>query len=535
MVSAEAVPFAKTGGLADAVSALSIALHKQGHDVRIVLPRYYNIDKKNLKKLEGPMGVPCGYREEWTAVYTADMPLKSHVSVKTAGSGDAGGADAGKKECPLPLYFIDHEQAFGRDGVYGTAQETDFEDNPFRFAILCQAAFKLCKKLHWYPDIFHVHDWSAAFAAVLLKFNEHTEVQSPFFRSASVLTIHNLGYQGIYGKHNYPCLGLAWEHFYAAGFEDYDRMNFLKAGITSADMLTTVSPTYAAEIQNAAYGFRMDGLLRARADDLTGILNGVDTDVWNPASDTKIPFQYIDSDCSTDDAGSGGYNAGSGERGGKAKNKAALQKLFGFEVNPDIPLIAMISRFADQKGIAELFAPGFGCVYDMCSNIKLQFAVLGSGEKWCEDELRVLQAKLPNFRCRIGYDDSLSHLMEAGADFFLMPSRYEPCGLNQMYSLLYGTLPIVRRTGGLADTVENYNEQTGAGTGFMFDDLTPQSVYNTVGWAIHTWYNKKEHIYAMRNRAMKMKQQLGWDKSAQKYADVYAKALKRREDVCTDR
>lgn len=171
----------------------------------------------------------------------------------------------------------------------------------------------------------------------------------------------------------------------------------------------------------------------------------------------------------------------------------------------------------------------------MCSNIKLQFAVLGSGEKWCEDELRVLQAKLPNFRCRIGYDDSLSHLMEAGADFFLMPSRYEPCGLNQMYSLLYGTLPIVRRTGGLADTVENYNEQTGAGTGFMFDDLTPQSVYNTVGWAIHTWYNKKEHIYAMRNRAMKMKQQLGWDKSAQKYADVYAKALKRREDVCTDR
>ena len=481
MVSAEAFPFAKTGGLADAVSALAVALHKQGCDVRIVMPRYYGINKNILQKLEGPLGIPCGYKEEWAAVYTACMPPTDS----------------------LPVYFIDHEQAFGRDGVYGSADESDFHDNPFRFAVLCQSVFQLCRKLSWFPDIIHAHDWSASLAPVLLRFNER---RGEFVHTASVLTVHNLGYQGIYGKHLYPSMGLAWEHFYSSGFEDWDKMNFLKAGLTSADVLSTVSPTYAREIQTAEQGFRMDGLLKSRQKDLFGILNGVDTDVWNPASDKKIAERYT---------------AKTIEK--KCENKAALQRLLGLDVNPDIPLVVMISRLADQKGIGELFGPAYGCAYSLCSDIRLQFAVLGSGEKWCERELLTLQDKLPNFRCRIGYDDALSHLMEAGADFFLMPSRYEPCGLNQMYSLLYGTLPIVHRTGGLADTVENYDEQTGEGTGFMFDDLTPKSIYNTVGWAVYAWYNKKSHIEKMKKRAMG--RHFGWSESAKKYEELYETAL----------
>ena len=482
MVTSEAVPFAKTGGLADAVSALSIALTELGHDVRIILPRYYKIDREKLELLPEPMSVHCGFGEVWTAVYKSVLPGKT----------------------PVPIYFIDHEQLFGRDGIYGTPQETDFHDNPERFTLLSQSAFQLCRKLDWIPDIIHAHDWSAALTPVLLKFKER---YNGFEKTASIFTIHNLGYQGIYGKHKFHVTGLDWNVFYAAGFEDYDSMNFLKAGLVSADFLTTVSPTYAKEIQNPAFGFRMDGILRYRSENLVGILNGVDTNVWNPAIDKKIVTNYTSASISK-----------------KIDNKLALQEKMGLEINPDIPLIGIITRLADQKGISEIFAPTYGCAYNLCKDMKLQFVILGSGESWCENEIRTLQCNLPNLRAFIGYDDGLSHLIEAGSDFFLMPSRYEPCGLNQMYSLLYGTLPIVRRTGGLADTVENYNEATGDGTGFVLDDLTPQSIYDTVGWAIYAWYNKKDHIEKMKKRAMSSN--FGWDESAKKYENVYEEALK---------
>lgn len=482
MVTSEAVPFAKTGGLADAVSALSIALTELGHDVRIILPRYYKIDREKLELLPEPMSVHCGFGEVWTAVYKSVLPGKT----------------------PVPVYFIDHEQLFGRDGIYGTPQETDFHDNPERFTLLSQSAFQLCRKLDWIPDIIHAHDWSAALAPVLLKFKER---YNGFEKTASIFTIHNLGYQGIYGKHKFHVTGLDWNVFYSAEFEDYDSMNFLKAGLVSADFLTTVSPTYAKEIQNPAFGFRMDGILRYRSENLVGILNGVDTNVWNPAIDKKIVTNYTAASISK-----------------KIDNKLALQEKMGLEINPDIPLIGIITRLADQKGISEIFAPTYGCAYNLCKDMKLQFVILGSGESWCENEIRTLQCNLPNLRAFIGYDDGLSHLIEAGSDFFLMPSRYEPCGLNQMYSLLYGTLPIVRRTGGLADTVENYNEATGDGTGFILDDLTPQSIYDTVGWAIYAWYNKKDHIEKMKKRAMSSN--FGWDESAKKYENVYEEALK---------
>jgi starch synthase len=480
MVTSEAVPFAKTGGLADAVSALSIALAEQGHDVRIVMPRYYRIDRSKLTLIPGPMGVHPGYQEIWTGAYESVLP--------------------GSK---VPVYFIDHEQSYGRDGIYGVPGETDFNDNPQRFSLLGHAAFQLCRKIQWIPDVIHAHDWAAALAPILLKFNER---QGEFAHTASVFTIHNIGYQGVYGKHLFPYTGLSWDNFYAAGFEDWDRMNFLKAGLVSSDKLTTVSPTYAREIQRPEYGFRMDGILRYRTADLSGILNGVDTETWNPAKDPLIAANYT---AKTLDK--------------KAANKEALQKKMGLPVDPDVPIVGIVTRLADQKGVSELFGPAYGSAARICAEIKLQMVVLGSGEAWCESELSALNKNLPNFSAYIGYDESLSHLIEAGSDFFLMPSRYEPCGLNQMYSLLYGTLPIVRRTGGLADTVENYNEQTGEGTGFILDNLTPQSIYDTVGWAAYAWYNKKDHIRAMQKRGMG--QEFGWDVSAKRYLEVYASAL----------
>ncbi len=493
MTASEAVPYAKTGGLADAVSALSIALSRLGHDVRVVMPRYYSVDKQGLELLDGPMGVPvggpggwpAGLGEEWCAVYRSVLP----------------GSDADQ---PVRVYFIDHEAYFGRDGIYGTPAEPDFGDNPRRFTFFSRAAFQLCRKIGWYPQVLHAHDWPTALVPVFLK---HGERQGPFAGTVSVLTIHNLGYQGVYGKDSYSYSRLGWDLFRSAGFEDWDRMNLLKAGLTCADRLTTVSPTYAEETRTHAYGFRMDGILRARSEAYTGILNGIDDEVWNPAKDAYIPETY-----------------GPKNVAGKAAAKAALQKEFGLPIDPELPVIGMVTRLTEQKGVGELFGPSYGSAWSICTDMKLQLVLLGSGEKWCENELRSLTSRLPNFKAVIGYNERLSHLIEAGSDFFLMPSRYEPCGLNQMYSLAYGTLPIVRRTGGLADTVENYDQETGAGTGFMFEDLTPRAVYDTVGWAVWAYYNRPKHILAMRQRGMAI--DFSWERSAQKYIALYEDLLK---------
>lgn len=484
MVSAEAVPFAKTGGLADAVSAMAVALAKKGHDVRIIMPRYYRIDRKKLAQLEGPMGILAGQSEAWAAVYEGKLP---------------------ENDVHVPVYFIDHEESFGRDGIYGTKAEPDFHDNPYRFALLCHGAFQLCRKLDWFPDVMHAHDWSAALVPVILK---NVVRHGPFANTASVLTIHNLGYQGVYGKFQFPALGLDWGLYYGAGLEHNGAINLLQAGVSCADMITTVSPTYAHEMQTVEGGFGMDGLLRVRSEVIKGIVNGCDLETWNPATDKLLPENYSASKIA-----------------GKAKCKALLQERMGLPVRPDVPLIGMVTRLVDQKGIAEVFAPDYGSIYRMCDSMDLQFAILGSGEKWCEDEISSLASRLPNMRAMIGYDETLSHLIEAGSDFFLMPSHYEPCGLNQMYSLLYGTLPIVRNTGGLADTVQNYNEKTGEGTGFMFDAITPSAVYDTVGWAVYAYYNKKEHIAEMQKRGMES--DFSWGRSADEYFNVYKEALAR--------
>ena len=481
MVSAEATPFAKTGGLADVVSALAGNLSLLGHEVKIVLPRYYKIDRRNLKKMEGPLGVPVGTGHEWTAVYTTTLPGFDKVEV-----------------C-----FLDHENCFGRDGIYGTKHETDFHDNPYRFSLLCHGALQVCNKLGWFPDIVHAHDWSAALANVLIK--HVCRFQHPFRNTASVFTIHNMGYQGVYGKDKFPDLALDWNLYYGAGFEKEGNINLLQAGISCADMVTTVSPTYSKEIQTSEGGFGLDGLLRVRSDVVRGIVNGVDTEIWSPSKDKLIPHRFSAKDLS-----------------GKELCKKELQKYFSLP-QKDVPIIGMIGRLVSQKGIAELIAPNFGCLWDICKTMDVQIVLLGTGERWAEDEILELQEKLPNFKAKIGYNEELSHLIEAGSDFFLMPSRYEPCGLNQLYSQIYGTLPIVHRTGGLNDTVQNYDEKTGDGTGFMFDHLTPSAIYDTVGWAVYAYYNKKDHIKKMRLRAMK--QDFSWQVSCHEYEQVYREAL----------
>lgn len=489
MVSSEAVPFAKTGGLADAVSALSLALSRLGHDVRIVMPRYYSVDCSGLEKIDDPMGVPMGHGEQWCAVYTSVLP----------------GSDS---KNPVSVYFLDHEQYFGRDGVYGIPSEPDFSDNPLRFTFLSSAAFQLCRKLQWFPDILHAHDWPSALVPVFLKYRERKE---EFLHTHSVFTIHNLGYQGVYDKSFFLYTGLDWNVFTESGFEDWDKMNMLKAALISADKLTTVSPTYAEETKTQTYGFRMNSILTARSSDYTGILNGIDEEVWNPEKDTLLPATYNYRDLS-----------------GKRTNKIALQKEFSLSLDPDIPVIGMVTRLTEQKGVGELFGPAYGSAWSICSDMKLQMVLLGSGEEWCEKELKNLSAKLPNFKVLIGYSEKTSHLIEAGSDFFLMPSRYEPCGLNQMYSLAYGTPPIVRNTGGLADTVENYNQETGSGTGFVFEQLSPRSIYDTVGWAVWAYYNRPAHIESMRVRGMQ--QNFSWKQSAKKYTDLY-KSFNKNTDI----
>lgn len=486
MIASEAVPFAKSGGLADVVTALSKQLKVFGHDVRIVMPRYYKIDRDKLDKLPAPLGIPLGFGETWNAVYQTILP-------GTENEGDG-----------VPVYFIDNESLYGRSGLYGEGGGS-YDDNAARFVNLTRGAFQLCKMLGWYPDIMHTHDWQSATAAMLLN---TWEKDGYFTKTGSVLTIHNLGYQGWFPKEDIHLFQLQWDEFYSSGLEKSDSLNFLKCGIMNSDIITTVSPTYAREILGPL-GEGLQGELSQRSGDLYGILNGMDYDEWNPETDKFIQHKFSVKDLS-----------------GKAKMKELLQKRFGLEVDPKKPLFGIVSRFAEQKGFGALCGPAHGSLYSICRDMDVQFIILGTGDYWCEHELSELSGKLPNLRVFVGFNNELAHSIEAGADFFLMPSAYEPCGLNQMYSLRYGTLPIVRSTGGLADTVECYNEATGDGTGFVFNDLTPQAIYNVCGWATWAWYEKQDHIKKMQQKAMA--QRFSWEDSARKYENIYFAAFEKR-------
>jgi starch synthase len=481
MISSECAPFAKTGGLADVVGALPTALKKEGHEAIVVMPLYsaVNREKFKLRPSAAPFGVWMGNCQEWCAVWESDA---------------AG----------FTTYFIEFNKYFDRFGYYHDAQMNDYLDNAERFGFLCLAALQWCRAAGFDPDVVHTHDWQSAPAACYLK--DWYSLDPVLGRTAGVLTIHNLSYQGVYSASCMPYLGIGREHFHPDKYESWGKLNLLKAGIFSADLVTTVSPNYARETKTAELGCGLAPYLNRRGDDYRGILNGVDYTQWNPETDPTLPARYTAADLS-----------------GKAVCKRALQERFHLEADATIPVVGVVSRFASQKGLDQLAQVIEGLVNDM----RVQFVVLGSGDKGLEAFFGDLPRRYPGrIGTWIGYDDPLSHLIEAGSDFFVMPSVFEPCGLNQLYSLRYGTLPIVRATGGLDDTVEQYDEARGTGTGFKYADANPTALYFCVGWAVSTWYDRPKHFAALQQNAMK--QDFSWDRSAAAYVELYRRALSKR-------
>jgi starch synthase len=476
-IAAECTPFAKIGGKADVVAGLAKALRRLGHDARVVIPLYASIDRAKHNLQPGPGGcVHMGNNiEHWF------------------------GTAEGRIDDEVPVWFIDYDSYFGRPGLYD-GPYGHYHDNAYRFAMLSKAALQLCKDRPFIPDIVHLHDWPTALAAVFLK--TWDRILSPLSDTASVLTIHNVGHQGQYPADVFAYIGISGDHFTPDKFEDHRAVNLLKAGIHFADAITTVSPAHAQEILTPEGGLGLAPFLNNRRADLFGILNGVDYDHWNPAIDQHLPARFTPTDLT-----------------GKSVCKAALQQQFNLELRPEVPVFGIVSRFAHQKGFTLLR----DVLPATLNEMSLQLVVLGEGDADTENFFRWLQSAYPGrVGAHIGFAEGLSHLIEAGSDFFLMPSLYEPCGLNQIYSLKYGTLPIVRATGGLTDTVINYDEATGQGTGFQFWNATPAALHNTIGWAVATWFDRPRHIAQLRQQAMA--QNFGWQTSAQRYLEVYRHA-----------
>ena len=483
-IVSESVPFAKTGGLADVAGALPVKLAEAGHHVRVVMPYYASIPRERMQANDPPfsMNLWMGDTEEWCLVHPQKIRKDLHY------------------------YFIDFQKYFFREGLYHNHEMQDYEDNPERFAFLSQAALYLCKTLHIKADIVHVHDWQTSPALAYLKTHHWN---CPYLGAAAgVLTIHNIGYQGKYPRRGYGYLGFRDEDFIPEIFEDYGGINLLKGGIHFADIVNTVSPAYANETLTPEYSHGLDPFLRKKGDRYIGILNGVDYEEWDPSADRHIAHKY-----------------GPRNLNGKNTCKADLQERMGLYRQEHIPVIGIVSRMAEQKGL-HLLAD---CIEAIVNNMQVQFAILGSGDPGLEAYFGSLPEKYPGLiGVRIGYDNALAHAVEAGSDFFLMPSLYEPCGLNQIYSLRYGTLPIVRATGGLDDTVEQYDESTGEGTGFKFYDATPRAIYDTAGWAVSSYYDRPEHYREMQRRAMT--RDFSWEKSTVRYEEAYARAKEAKRD-----
>jgi starch synthase len=477
-VASECAHFVKAGGLGDVVAALPVALRARGIDVRVVIPRYDVIESERLKRHSAPLGIPLGAGEAWAGVYESTLV----------------GSD-------VPIYLLDHQELFGRGYLYdppgGVAA-----DNLVRFAMLCRGALQLCRYLGWFPDVVHVHDWPTALVPIYLN---TLEMHGPLGATASVLTIHNLAHQSKFPASDLWATHVPWSEFRPDGLEDMGAVNPFKGGLYQATKLTTVSQRYADEIRTSAGGAGLDALLRFRAGDLVGILNGIDEKVWNPRTDPALAAPF-DAD----------------EFAGKALCKRMLQRELGLADRPDVPLIGVISRLSAQKGTDVILA-----ALSRLLDLDVQVVILGSGDPAAEGYLQMRSHYGGDrFRAWVGFNDGLAHRIEAGSDLFLMPSRFEPCGLNQMYSQRYGTLPIVRATGGLDDTVENYVPATGEGTGFKLWDLGVDSLVATVKWAADTYRLEPHAFRAMQRRAM-MKR-FGWEIAAARYAEVYEWAVAAR-------
>jgi starch synthase len=477
-VASEAVPFAKTGGLADVIGALPTALARLGHHVDVVMPRYRGITAgENAGRLTVRLG---------GQVTDADILI--------AGAG------------PVRTIFVDHPQYFDRDFLYGTAGQ-DYPDNPERYAFLALAALEWAASQPVRFDVVHAHDWQAGLVPMLLHTGRAATTLGPL---PSLFTIHNLAYQGVFDASWLPRLGLGWDLMRIDALEYWGRISYLKGGLMFSRKITTVSPRYAQEIQTPEYGFGFDGILRYRGDDVVGILNGIDYDLWDPARDPHLPERYDSS-----------------RLVGKQASKRAVLERFGMPVDEGTlarPLVGLISRLVAQKGF-DLIA----LLAEELPALGASFVLLGNGDRRYEDLWLGLAARHPDrFGTRIGFDDALAHLIEAGADLFLMPSRFEPCGLNQMYSLRYGTVPLVRAVGGLYDTVTNFDQQTGTGTGFTFDEYSAQALLNTLRWALGIYQDRA----AWRRIQLEgMKLDFSWDASARQYVKVYERAMGEKNGI----
>ncbi len=475
--ASEMTPFAKTGGLADVASALPKYLARLGHKVVVVLPRYYNINRANLEFAFSHLRVSMGSLGTlWAGVYRKRLANN------------------------LTVYFIDYEEYFGRSNLYTDDRGFAYPDNAQRFIFFSRATLELARRLDFSPDIIHANDWHTAPLPIWLNSSLRND---PFFKnSRSIFTIHNLQHQGIFDASTFEYLELSPKHFNPFELEALGALNLMKGAIYHADKISTVSPSYAKEIQTPQFGFGLQEHIKAHSYKLRGILNGVDYEEWNPATDSYLIANYD-----------------IGYMEGKAKCKRDLQARMLLNIREDLPLIGFVGRFASQKGI-ELIA---SVMYRLVK-LPAQWVFLGSGEKWAEEFFRDIARDFESVGSFIGYSEEFAHKIEAGSDLFLMPSLFEPCGLNQIYSLRYGTLPIVRAVGGLDDTVENFDPSNYSGDGFKFWDATSEALYNTIKWAIDTWHNDKEAIYLMQKEAMS--QRFSWEKSAKEYEALYNEALK---------
>jgi starch synthase len=482
--AAEVVPYAKVGGLADVAGALPKALEQLDVDVRLAMPLYGSISREEfgIQKVSGtePISVPVGH--EKAALWCAQLP-------------DSG----------VEVYFLDNQRFFGRPGVYSDPHTgKGYADNALRFAFFGRAVLEWIRRADWRPDLIHANDFHCGLMAAYMRMNY---AQDPVLAGIkTVYSIHNLAYQGRFPMKIFPELDLPQELAQPMGaVEFFGEINYMKAGLVFADVINTVSERYAREIQeNAEFGAGLEGVLRSRSADLYGILNGVDYTQWNPEDDQLIAHHY-----------------GPGDLSPKGKNKTALRKAFGLpESGQEQPVIGMISRLADQKG--------FDLVLQVAKKIlalDLQLVILGTGEKKYHRRLQALQQKCPlKLGLALTFDNRLAHQIEAGADMFLMPSRYEPCGLNQMYSLRYGTIPIVRATGGLADTIVDVDHDPDAGNGFVFREYQADRMLATIERAVAAFGNRTLWKKLVE-RAMAA--DFSWARSAEKYRQLYRKALQK--------
>ncbi|MBP1999835.1 starch synthase [Paenibacillus shirakamiensis] len=465
--AAEAIPFIKTGGLADVIGALPKALLKAGHDVRIVIPKYKMIPEsfKNQLKPVDIIQVPLGWRSQYCGIEVLTYE-------------------------GIPVYFVDNEYYFGRDGIYG------YGDDAERFAFLNRAVLEMLPYINFQPDVIHCHDWHTSLIPVLMK---HHYLHNPFYQSIrTVFTVHNLLYQGIFPYEVlHSILDLPDYYFTPERLEYYGNVNYLKAGLIFADHVTTVSPTYSEEIKTDHYGYGLDGLLRSLGNKLSGIVNGIDTKLYNPATDIDIPAKYRTSLTK------------------KRENKLELQRELGLKVSEKTPLISMVTRLVESKGLDLVMR----VLDELLYYDDVQVVILGTGESSYEHWFREAAYRHPGkLSVQIKFNDGLSRRIYAGSDLFLMPSQFEPCGISQLLALRYGTIPVVRETGGLNDTVQSYNEFTGEGNGFTFHDYNAHDMLYTIRRAIH-FYLQPPHWKKVARNAFGG--EYSWNVSAEQYLDIY--------------